>query len=111
MIPLPGHTFGHAGIAVQGEGDRWLLMAGDAYFYRGEMDQRRPHCTPGLRFYQWMLEKDRHARFESQRRLRELARDHGSAVHVCCGHDLVEFEAIAKRRAAEPATSGTTTLV
>jgi hypothetical protein len=30
----------------------WLLQAGDAYFYHGEMDPQRPRCTPGLRFHQ-----------------------------------------------------------
>ena len=35
----------------------WLLQAGDAYFYHAEMDPQRPRCTPGLRFYQWMMEK------------------------------------------------------
>jgi glyoxylase-like metal-dependent hydrolase (beta-lactamase superfamily II) len=37
MVPLPGHTFGHAGVAVN-RGDKWLLLAGDAYFYHAEMD-------------------------------------------------------------------------
>lgn len=37
MIPLVGHTFGHAGIAVRRAGaTRWLLQAGDAYFHHGE---------------------------------------------------------------------------
>ena len=46
MIPLPGHTMGHAGIAIDTP-DGWLLNAGDAYFYRHEMDDD-PSCTPGL---------------------------------------------------------------
>jgi len=32
MIPPPGHTLGHCGIAVRGK-DKWLLHAGDAYFF------------------------------------------------------------------------------
>src|SRR5258708_20467354 len=32
MIPLPGHTLGHCGIAVPGK-DKWLLHAGDSYFF------------------------------------------------------------------------------
>ena len=31
MVPLLGHPWGHAGVAVQGERG-WLLMAGDACF-------------------------------------------------------------------------------
>jgi len=37
LIPLPGHTLGHAGVAVRRDRD-WLLQAGDAYFYHAELD-------------------------------------------------------------------------
>ncbi len=56
LVPLPGHTWGHAGVAVRQEGGRWLLHAGDAYFYRGEMREARRRCTPGLRAYQRLME-------------------------------------------------------
>jgi glyoxylase-like metal-dependent hydrolase (beta-lactamase superfamily II) len=101
MIPLPGHTFGHAGVAVN-RGDKWLLQAGDAYFYYAEMDPLRPRCTPGLRFYQWMMEKDRAARLWNQRRLRQLRRTHGADVEIFCGHDLREFERLSGRSARVP---------
>ena len=104
LIPLIGHTLGHAGVAVQRSG-KWLLQAGDAYFYHEEMRLQDPHCTPGLRFYQWMLEKDRAARFDNQRRLRELVAEHADEVDVCCGHDLHEFERLAGRSAAVPASA------
>jgi hypothetical protein len=71
MVPLIGHTFGHCGVAVQ-RADKWLLDAGDAYIDHGEMDPRHPRCTPGLRFYQWMMEKERKACLRNQRRLRAL---------------------------------------
>jgi len=45
-VPRAGHTLGHVGVAVQ-VGSRWLLRAGDAYFYHREMDLARPCCTPG----------------------------------------------------------------
>jgi len=70
LVPLVGHTHGHAGVAVRRK-DGWLLQAGDAYFDSREMDAERPRCTPGLRLYQWMMEKDRGWRLENQRRLRE----------------------------------------
>lgn len=92
LVPLPGHTHGHAGVAVKGEDGRWLLQAGDAYFFHRELDLDKPWCTPGLRMYQWMMEKDRKARLANQARLRELRRDHGHEVTVCCGHDPIEFE-------------------
>jgi glyoxylase-like metal-dependent hydrolase (beta-lactamase superfamily II) len=101
MVPLPGHTFGHAGIAVRDDGG-WLLNAGDAYFYHAEMDLKHPHCTPGLRFYQWMMEKDREARLGNQERLRELKRNHGEQVRVMSSHDPYEFEHLAHRDMVEP---------
>ena len=102
LVPLPGHTFGHAGVAVKRR-DGWLLQAGDAYFFHAEMDPLRPRCTPGLRLYQWMMEKDRGKRLANQRRLRELARAQAGEVTVCCGHDLTEFERLAGRPAQVPA--------
>lgn len=101
LVPLCGHTLGHAGVAVRRLGD-WLLLAGDAYFYRGEMDLKRPHCRPGLAMYQTLMEKDRRARLANQRRLRELRRRHGGEVTILCSHDVVEFEAAAGRRHDEP---------
>nr|WP_238152299.1 MBL fold metallo-hydrolase [Xanthomonas campestris] len=101
LVPLPGHTFGHAAVAVRTP-ERWLLLAGDAYFYHREMDPQ-PYCTPGLRFYQWMLEKDRAARLHNQQRLRALRQQQGAEVEVFCSHDVVEFERIAGLPARLPA--------
>jgi glyoxylase-like metal-dependent hydrolase (beta-lactamase superfamily II) len=94
LVPLIGHTMGHAGVAVKA-GTRWLLHAGDAYFYYGEMNTERPHCTPGLRAYQRMMDKDREARLWNQDRLRALKRHHGAEIEIFCAHDLSEFEQLA----------------
>ena len=92
MVPLPGHTWGHAGVAVRTDGDRWLLHAGDAYFYRGEMRQARRRCTPGLRAYQRLMEVDATARMTNQARLRALSIEQRETVTVTCTHDPVELE-------------------
>jgi glyoxylase-like metal-dependent hydrolase (beta-lactamase superfamily II) len=102
MVPLVGHTLGHAGIAVR-RGDTWLLYAADAYFYHAEMDLLRPQCTPGLRAYQTMMEKDRTLRLLNQRRLRELRAHHGDAIEIFCTHDVHEFERLAGRAHDVPA--------
>jgi glyoxylase-like metal-dependent hydrolase (beta-lactamase superfamily II) len=102
MVPLPGHTFGHAGVAVESDG-KWFLMVGDAYFYHREMDFTNPSCTPGLRFYQWMMEKDRGARLRNQERLRDLRRTNSATVSICCAHDVEEFETLSGRSARIPA--------
>jgi glyoxylase-like metal-dependent hydrolase (beta-lactamase superfamily II) len=103
LVPLHGHTLGHAGVAVRRDGS-WLLQAGDAYFYHREMDRERPWCTPGLRLYQTMMEKDRAARLHNQARLRTLCTDHPE-VCVCCAHDPREFEHLAGRAMADTATA------
>lgn len=90
LIPLAGHTWGHAGVAIQ-TAEGWLLHAGDAYFYRHEMDAS-PRCTPGMKAYQWMMEVDRDARLFNQDRLRKLARDRAQDVRLFCSHDAVELE-------------------
>ena len=103
FVPLPGHTFGHAGIAID-TAQGWLLQAGDSYFHHREMDAREPWCTPGLRLYQTMMEKDRGARLANQARLRRLCHDEGAHVTVFCAHDPVEFEHLSRRALHVPAS-------
>jgi glyoxylase-like metal-dependent hydrolase (beta-lactamase superfamily II) len=102
FIPLIGHTLGHAGVAIRRDDD-WLLYAADAYFFHAEMDLVRPRCTPGLRLYQWVMEKDRKARLWNQSRLRVLARDHRRELTIFCAHDTVEFDRLAGHPFAQPA--------
>jgi glyoxylase-like metal-dependent hydrolase (beta-lactamase superfamily II) len=102
MVPLLGHTLGHTGIAVKKD-DQWLFHTGDAYFFHKEMDLNQPWCTPGLRLYQWMMEKNRSARLWNQMRLRQLLREQGSQVTVFCGHDVTEFERLSGHPAEIPA--------
>jgi glyoxylase-like metal-dependent hydrolase (beta-lactamase superfamily II) len=98
LVPLIGHTHGHAGVAVRRKND-WLLLAGDAYFDHRELNLNRPRCTPGLRFYQWMLEKDRAQRLGNQQRLRDLKRAHVETgdLMITSSHDPVDFERLAGR--------------
>jgi glyoxylase-like metal-dependent hydrolase (beta-lactamase superfamily II) len=103
LVPLAGHTHGHAGVAIKTDGD-WLLHAGDAYFYRGEME-RRPYCTPGLRAYQRLMEVDRQARLHNQGRLRQLAHNPDARVNIFCAHDAIEFEMM-QALTAQGAASG-----
>jgi len=90
MVPLVGHTWGHCGVAVRLDGG-WQLLAGDAYFFHGEMDAANPRCPPGLRAYQSMMEVDRTARLANQDRLRALARDRAGEVRLFCSHDQVDL--------------------
>ncbi|WBH18138.1 MBL fold metallo-hydrolase [Sphingomonas radiodurans] len=92
FVPLPGHTWGHAGVAVRRDDGHWLLHAGDAYFYRGEMRRARRHCTPGLRAYQRLMQVDATSRLRNQERLRALSIEQRGDVTITCSHDPVEFE-------------------
>ena len=47
LVPLAGHTWGHSGVAIAEDGGGWLLHAGDAYFYRGEVGSEHYECPPG----------------------------------------------------------------
>jgi glyoxylase-like metal-dependent hydrolase (beta-lactamase superfamily II) len=105
MVPLPGHTWGHAGIAVR-TANGWVLNAGDAYFYRRELDADKRRCTPGLRFYQTMMEVDRELRFANQDRLRALKHEHRSEVTVFCSHDELELETMQRLAVAWPSSRG-----
>lgn len=91
LVPLPGHSRGHAGVAVQC-GARWLLHCGDAYFHLREMDVAAPWCPPGLRLFQRMVAARWDAVVANQDRLRALVRDHGDEVSVFCAHDPVELD-------------------
>ena len=95
LVPLAGHTWGHAGVAVQEDGGRWLLYAGDAYFHHAEVGGAARECPPGLRGYQRLMNVDARARQDNQERLRRLSVERGHEVRMFCAHDLVEFEALA----------------
>lgn len=96
LVPLTGHTLGHAGVALQREG-RWLVHCGDAYFHHREMDVERPRCPPGLALYQRLMAKDPAARLHNQHRLRELQRVAAGQIDLFCAHDGAEFERLAGR--------------
>jgi glyoxylase-like metal-dependent hydrolase (beta-lactamase superfamily II) len=88
IVPLVGHTRGHAGIAVR-NGKGWLLHCGDAYFFHTEVEPGG-RCPPGLALFQTLLAHDNRARKHNQRRLRELKRDHHevSLFSAHCPHEL-----------------------
>jgi glyoxylase-like metal-dependent hydrolase (beta-lactamase superfamily II) len=96
LVPLPGHTRGHAGVAVR-TGDGWLFNAGDAYFYRGEVGSPERRCTPGLRAYQRLMETDRSIRLANQDRVRRLSLDQDAELRIFCSHDPVEFARLSGR--------------
>lgn len=87
MIPLHGHTAGHAGFAID-TGDGWLLHAGDTYLERGEIASP-PRRGRALTAYHRLNSVDEKLRRTNVERLVELARD--PAVVVFCAHDPFEL--------------------
>jgi glyoxylase-like metal-dependent hydrolase (beta-lactamase superfamily II) len=93
LVPLVGHTRGHCAVAVD-TGDRWLLHAGDAYFFHGEMEPI-DRCPLGLRLMQTVLHMKGAERRHNRERLRELVRTQADRVRVFCAHDEKEWRALA----------------
>ncbi|QOZ35450.1 MBL fold metallo-hydrolase [Bradyrhizobium sp. CCBAU 53421] len=90
MIPLPGHTLGHCGIAVRDK-DGWLLHAGDAYFHHAQL-AARPRIPLVLGMFQRRADMDRAMRIQNQERLRQLKAAHGASVMIVNSHDPVDYE-------------------
>ncbi|GEM33262.1 MBL fold metallo-hydrolase [Nocardia neocaledoniensis NBRC 108232] len=90
LIPLAGHTRGHAGIAID-TGDGWKFSVGDAYFHPGQVDLEHPHQPSGATLFERLVQTVPAARVANQERLRELLRGHGDEVTVFCAHSAVEL--------------------
>ncbi|MDJ0396753.1 MBL fold metallo-hydrolase [Rhodococcus sp. G-MC3] len=101
-VPLPGHTRGHCGIAIDtGSHDapRWLLHAGDSYFSHTQLDAH-PSCPPLLAAFQVLVQVDRNSRLDNLSRLREVAtRDD---VDVICAHDPHDLAQSIRRQQNSP---------
>ena len=90
LLPLPGHTRGHAAVAVD-TGDRWLLHAGDAFYHHGTLDghSRVPailRAGETLAAYDLKRVRDNHTR------LIELYRRADPALVIICSHDPALYE-------------------
>jgi glyoxylase-like metal-dependent hydrolase (beta-lactamase superfamily II) len=89
LIPLPGHSRGHTGVAIDTD-DGWLLHCGDAYFHHGDV-ATPPATPPALRLFQRVTAADNRLRVANRERLRELAARHGEEVRLLCSHDPHEL--------------------
>lgn len=89
LVPLAGHSAGHAGVAIDSSAG-WLLHAGDAYFSHHEM-AAEPTCPPALRILERIDAVDMSAVRANQRRLHQLVHS-APDVAVFCGHDARELD-------------------
>lgn len=84
LVPLFGHTPGHAGVAAE-INDRWHLHAGDAYYLRGELTDPA-HPVSALAELRAADNTQRLASLERVRTLVEL-----TDVAINGYHDFTEF--------------------
>lgn len=89
LVPLSGHSDGHAGFAVR-DGERWLLHAGDAYFYHREIAADDPHSHPLLDLVQLDAQVDQELRIANQERLRNAAAGE-ERIRVFNAHDPWDY--------------------
>jgi glyoxylase-like metal-dependent hydrolase (beta-lactamase superfamily II) len=90
LVPLPGHSRGHCGVAVR-RADDWLLHCGDAYFHHSEVEPNGGVPPKGVRFFESMVQFDGPQRRANQARLRELAGAAADEVKLICSHDQSDF--------------------
>lgn len=88
IVPLPGHSPGHVGVAVD-TGKGWLLHAGDAHNVHREIDPRSAPRNPFLLLTQLMQGKTYR---RNQHRLRELLAAESGDITVFSAHDNVAFQ-------------------
>lgn len=89
LIPLTGHTRGHACVAVEGAPGGALVHCGDAYFHRGAVEGGE--IPLGLQLFEKNLAFDRTRIAGNHARLREL-RASDADLRLFCAHDPTELE-------------------
>ena len=92
IVPLPGQTWGQAGIAIR-TNNSWMLHAGSSYLYRDEVDPNRPRCPILSRFYQVLTEVNHTQRVSTREKLRQLVKDYSHELRICSSNDSIEFTA------------------
>jgi glyoxylase-like metal-dependent hydrolase (beta-lactamase superfamily II) len=90
LVSLPGHTRGHACVAVD-TGHRWVLHAGDAFYHYGTLDGKShvPRALTAMEsFVAWDLKKVR----DNHARLAELYEHQDPELFIVCAHDPTLYE-------------------
>lgn len=85
LVSLPGHTRGHACVAVDA-GHRWVLHAGDAFYHYGTLDGQSP-VPRALARMESLFAFDRKAVLANHARLAELYRRKDPDLLIVCAHD------------------------
>ncbi len=97
LIPLPGHTPGHCGVAIRSDSTsrnekKWLLHAGDAFFHPHQIETPVASMPLALKIFQRKADTDRPLRIANQERLRKLNAEHGHEIDIFNAHDGACFD-------------------
>ena len=84
LVSLPGHTRGHACVAVDA-GDRWILHAGDAFYHHGTIDGAA--VPRALRVMENLFAFDRRQVHDNHARLAELYGRDDPELFIVSAHD------------------------
>jgi glyoxylase-like metal-dependent hydrolase (beta-lactamase superfamily II) len=90
LISLPGHTRGHACVAVDA-GHRWVLHCGDAFYHPGSVDGISP-VPRVVTMMEPMIAFDRKQVHDNHARLAELYRRKEPDLFMICSHDPSLYE-------------------
>lgn len=91
LVPLAGHTLGHAGVAVESDGG-WLLHAGDAYLISEEVHGDR-RLSLQTKLAAWFTSASPSLRRRNVERLRKLAATRPD-IRIISSHDPRELDAL-----------------
>jgi glyoxylase-like metal-dependent hydrolase (beta-lactamase superfamily II) len=89
LVSLPGHTRGHACVAVDA-GHRWVLHAGDAFYHHGTLD--RTPVPRALAAMESLFAFDRKRVLDNHARLVELYQSQDPDLLIVCAHDPTLLE-------------------
>jgi glyoxylase-like metal-dependent hydrolase (beta-lactamase superfamily II) len=90
LVPVPGHTRGHAAVAVDA-GHRWVLHCGDAFYHPGTLDGRS-EVPVVLRAQEELIALNRKQVHANHERIAELHLRHEPDLLIVCSHDPSLYE-------------------
>lgn len=98
LVPLPGHTRGHCGVAIATD-DGWLFHTGDSYFTASDMAPE-PCCPYQYTLFEYFSHMDHAQAVPLKKRLWRLVYQTGTPIRVFCSHDPGELEQLSEGTAA-----------
>lgn len=91
---MPGHSPGHCIVVLRLPGDRWIIHAGDAYGYHGQIDPGEPFYPPYHKLFRPLLMAAGVIRsmFSYDDALRRIRHELGDSLTIFCAHDPHEYQ-------------------